>query len=148
MGEACDHKEACLQMDGLMKCSIVLPKRLYHPVFPYRSNKKLLFCLCRSRVLQQNTCRECRHTSDVQRALTGTWVIAEVRLAVEKGYKFLEIYEEYHYQVTQYNPEITEGRLFVDYINTFLKLKAERAVILAGFIDTQMKTDTFNRFGE
>jgi len=29
----------------------------------------------------------------------------EVRLAVEKGYKFLEIYEVYEYQVTQYNPE-------------------------------------------
>ena len=44
----------------------------------------------------------------------------EVRLAVEKGYPILEIYE-----VTQYNPETGDGGLFVDYINTFLKLKAE-----------------------
>jgi len=49
----------------------------------------------------------------------------EVRLAEEKGYRILEIYEVYEYQVTQYNPETAEGGLFVDYINTFLKLKAE-----------------------
>jgi len=49
----------------------------------------------------------------------------KVRLAVEKGYRILEIYEVYEYQVIQYNPERGEGGLFVDYINTFLKLKLE-----------------------
>jgi len=55
-------------------------------------------------------------------------VIDEVRLAVEKGYRILEIHEVYEYHVTQYNPESGEGGLFVDYINTFLKLKAEASV--------------------
>jgi len=41
------------------------------------------------------------------------------------GYKILEIYEVYEYQVTRYDPETREVVLFVDYINTFLKLKAE-----------------------
>jgi len=49
----------------------------------------------------------------------------EVRLAVEKGYRILEIYDVYEYQVTQYSPETGDGGHFVDYINTFLKLKAE-----------------------
>jgi hypothetical protein len=49
----------------------------------------------------------------------------EVRLAVEKGYRILEIYEVYECQVTQNKPETGEGGLFVDYINTFLKIKAE-----------------------
>jgi len=49
----------------------------------------------------------------------------EVRLAVEKGYRILEIHEVYEYHVTKYNPESGEGGLFVDYINIFLKLKAE-----------------------
>jgi len=49
----------------------------------------------------------------------------EVRLAVEKGYRILEIHEVYEYQVTQYKRETGEGGLFVDYINTFLKIKAE-----------------------
>jgi len=42
-----------------------------------------------------------------------------------KGTQILEIYEVYEYQVTQYNLKTSEGGLFVDYINTFLKLKAE-----------------------
>jgi len=73
-----------------MKCSIVPPKRLYHPVLPFRYNKKLLFCLCRSCVVEQNMRGECRHDRDKERALTGTWVIDEIRLAVEKGYRIHE----------------------------------------------------------
>jgi hypothetical protein len=46
-------------------------------------------------------------------------------LAVEKFYKFLDIYELYEYQITQYSREINEGGFSVDYINTFLKLKPE-----------------------
>jgi hypothetical protein len=57
--------------------------------------------------------------------LEGTWVKDEVRLAVDKGYKILEIQEVYKYQVTMYDPATGEGVLFVDYINTFLKFKAE-----------------------
>jgi hypothetical protein len=44
--------------------------------------------------------------------LNGTWVIDEVRLAVPKGYKILEIQEVYQYQVTQYNPETHDGGIF------------------------------------
>jgi hypothetical protein len=46
VGDTCKDVEACLKMEGLMKCTIVPPKRLYHPVLPFRYNKKLLFCLC------------------------------------------------------------------------------------------------------
>ena len=46
-------------------------------------------------------------------------------MAVDKGYKILEILEVYEYKVTRYDPETVEGGLFVDYIDTFLKLKAE-----------------------
>jgi len=57
--------------------------------------------------------------------ITGTWVMDEVRLAVQKGYRIFEIHEVYEYQVTQYNTETGEGGLFVNYFNTSLKLKAE-----------------------
>jgi hypothetical protein len=125
VGVAFNDLKACLNMEGLMKCTIVLPKNLYHPVLPFRCNKKLLFCLCRTCVLEQNTSDECQHFTDAEKALTGTWVIDEVRLAIEKGYKVLDIHEVYQYQVTQYKRETGEGGFFVDYINTFLKLKAE-----------------------
>jgi hypothetical protein len=65
------------------------------------------------------------HTEVGERALTGTWVMDEVRLAVQKGYKVTEVYEVYEYETTQCVPQSRDGGLFVDYINTFLKLKAE-----------------------
>jgi hypothetical protein len=85
VGDACQNIDRCMSMEGLIKCRIVPPKNLYHPVLPFRNNHKLLFCLCSSCVLQQNCSNECGHTSDQERALTATWVIDEVRLAVQKG---------------------------------------------------------------
>jgi len=119
------------------------PKDLYHPVLPFRHNKKLLFCLCRSCVLEQNTTGECQHFSDVERCLDGTWAIDEVRLAVNKGYKILEIQEVYQYEVTQYNPDTSEGGHFVEYINTFLKLKAEASGYPSWVRTPTMKIHTF-----
>jgi len=53
-----------------------------------------MFCLCRSRVLTSAS-GECEHTKDEERALTGTWELDEMRLALEKGYRIREIYEVY-----------------------------------------------------
>ena len=97
VGDACADIEACLKMEGLMKCKIVPPKDLYHPVLPYRCDKNLLFCLCRTCVPEHNAKSECRHLSDVERCLEATWVIGEVRLAVAKRYKILEILDVYEY---------------------------------------------------
>jgi hypothetical protein len=72
-------------MDGLMKYTIVLPKDLYHPVLLFRHNKKLFVPI----VFEQNTTSECQHFSNDERRLDGTWVIDEVRLAVDKGYRIL-----------------------------------------------------------
>jgi hypothetical protein len=60
--------------------------------------------------------------------VTDTRVKNEMRLAVEKGYRILDIYEVYEYRVTRYDPNTGESGLFGDYINTFLKLKAEASV--------------------
>jgi len=46
VGDACRDIESCLCMEGLIRCSIVPPHTLYHPVLPYRCNSKLMFCLC------------------------------------------------------------------------------------------------------
>jgi len=93
VGDACKDIEACLRMDGLIKCSIVPPEKLYHPVLPFRCNNKLMFCLCRTYV--HTSSEDCVHTRDEDRALTGTWVMDVLGLAVEKGYRILEIYEVY-----------------------------------------------------
>ena len=44
---------------------------------------------------------------------------------MQKGYEILEVHEIYEYQVTQYDPQTGNGGLSAEYINTFLKLKAE-----------------------
>jgi len=48
----------------------------------------------------------------------------EMRLAVQKVYLLVEVFEIYEYQVTHYDPTTGQGGLFVRCINTFLKLKA------------------------
>ena len=40
-------------------------------------------------------------------------------------YKLVEVHEVYEYQVTQYDSQTGNGDLFVQYIHTFLKLKAK-----------------------
>jgi len=124
VGDACADIKACLKMEVLMKCKIVPPTNLYHPVLPYRYDKKLLFCLCRTCVHEHNAKSECQHRSDAERCLEGTLVIDEIRLAVDKGNKILEILEVYEYQVTRYDLETGNG-LFPEYIDTFVKLKQE-----------------------
>jgi len=39
VGDGCRDIEACLHMHGLIKCSIVTPEKLYHPVLRFRCNK-------------------------------------------------------------------------------------------------------------
>jgi len=36
VGDTCAYIEACLKMEGLMKCKIVPLANLYHPILPYR----------------------------------------------------------------------------------------------------------------
>jgi hypothetical protein len=65
------------------------------------------------------------HETTLERALTATWLVDEVRVAVQHGYNILTIHEFYEYEVTQSDPKTGEGRHFVQYIDAFLKLKAE-----------------------
>ena len=101
------------------------------------------YSVCVDRVLKQNTTGECQHFNDAERCLDGTWVIDEVRLAVNQGYKILEIQEVYQYEVTQYNPDTDEGGLFVEYINTFFKFKAEASGYPSWVPTPTMKIYTF-----
>jgi hypothetical protein len=49
----------------------------------------------------------------------------EVRLAVQKGYQVIEVYEMYEYKVTQYDPQTGRGGLFAEYIDRLLKMNAQ-----------------------
>ncbi|GIX98241.1 DNA-directed DNA polymerase [Caerostris extrusa] len=101
---------------GLILCRVIPPRALYLPVLPYRCQGKLMFPLCRTCTenMQQTICTH----SDEERALTGTWVSEEVKLAKRKGYIIAEIYEVYHFPSTS-------DCLFKHYIDLFLKIKQE-----------------------
>jgi hypothetical protein len=108
-----------LDVEGLLKCKVLPPSNLYHPVLPAKMNAKLMFVLCA-------TCGDgqvqddCNHESH-DRALVGTWTMDEIRKAVEKGYVILDMYELWEYNVATYE----NGGLFTDFINKFLKMKQE-----------------------
>lgn len=95
-GEAC--KDQCLsEMNGLVKCKVLPPPDLYHPVLPVKANNKLMFGLCRTCINESSQdSEECTHDEE-QRALIGTWVIDEVNKALEESYKVLETYEIWAY---------------------------------------------------
>ncbi len=101
---------------GLIKCTVLPPRGLFHPVLPYRTQGKLMFPLCRTCA---DTCNQnaCAH-SENERAIQGTWCSVELQRALEKGYRVLQTHEVWHF------PE-TSDELFKDYINTFLKIKQE-----------------------
>ena len=101
---------------GLIKCTVLPPRGLFHPVLPYRTQGKLMFPLCKTCA---DTCDQttCTH-SDKERAIQGTWCSVELDKALEKGYRILQLHEVWRF------PE-TSDKLFKDYIDTFLKIKQE-----------------------
>lgn len=119
VGEDCPQD--LTNVEGIVKATVLPPEQLYHPVLPVRLHGKLLFPLCSRCGVDQNN-DDCDHNNDV-RAITGTWVSDELKLAVSKGYVIKRIHEIWNYETTEYDGR--DGGLFVSYINKFLKLKQE-----------------------
>ena len=76
---------------GMIKCEILPPSFLFHPLLPYRANGKLMFPLCRTCAenLQQTPCEH----SDSKRTLSGTWPSIEIQKACELGYRVVKLTE-------------------------------------------------------
>lgn len=82
---------------GIVWCSVVPPKNLYHPVLPARKNGKLVFDL---------------------EPKSGAWTTCELLKAIQVGYTISHIRCVHHF-------EETTTDLFRSYISTFLKIKQE-----------------------
>ncbi|KAL0148364.1 hypothetical protein M9458_056344, partial [Cirrhinus mrigala] len=102
---------------GLIKATVLPPRKLLHPTLPVRLSGKLLFPLCRSCAEQHNQTLPCMHT-DEERAIHGCWVSIELLKAIEKGYVVVKVDEIWHF------PQRSET-LFCDYVKTFLQFKQE-----------------------
>ena len=109
--------------EGLIKCMILPPSNLYHPVLPFRNDKgKLLFPLCR-KCTEDKTAKTCPH-SKTQRALVGTWTSIEIFSALDRGYRILDVFEIWHFpEVSHYSNG--DKTLFGGYVDAFIKLKTE-----------------------
>ena len=110
----------CKSWYGLIKCKVLAPRKLYHPVLPQRikvdSYEKLVFTLCKAcaETMNQN---KCEHSNN-ERSFIGIWTTDEVNKAIDKGYKILETYEVWHF-------DKTSDDLFKGYIRRFMKIKLE-----------------------
>ena len=116
------------RVQGLLKCKILPPARLFHPLLPARVNGKLVFPLCRTCAeegTKDSKIGDCTH-SDEERAMIGTWVSLEIDKALSLGYTILEKYSAWHYEeVSQYDVEKDAGGIWAHYTNLWLKLKQE-----------------------
>ena len=100
---------------GFVKCKVLPPRKLYHPVLPIKTTGKLLFPLCRScSELKQQVCDH----DDGERSFIGTWCTNEIQVALDKGYRIEKIYEVWHFKETTDN-------LFKSFVCKFLKIKLE-----------------------
>ena len=134
------------QYEGVIKCKVLPPKHLYHPVLPVRLGSKLMFPLCSVCASEQSSNNLCEH-SDTQRCLKGTWISDEVKKAVEKGYRVLKVYEVWHYnEVWQYIPGSGNKGLFNEYIDYFLKMKTEASGYPPHIRTEQEKDDYIQRY--
>ena len=104
----------------MIKCKVLPPRGLYHPVLPQRlkveSYEKLIFTLCKTCAETKNQ-NICSHDNN-ERSFIGTWETDEVDKAISKGYKILNVFEVWHF-------EKTSDDLFKGYIRKFMKIKLE-----------------------
>jgi hypothetical protein len=136
VGDACPSD--CLNREGIIKCKVVPPTDLYHPVLPYKCNSRLMFPLCATCADTMNV-GDCKH-SDAERCITGTWVIDEVCKAVNMGYSVVEVLEFWEYKITRL--ENGQGGLFAGYVNMFLKLK-QKASGYQSWVQSEAQKDQY-----
>ena len=112
----------CLDREGIIKCKVLPPRKLYHPVLPYKSNSILMFRLW---CAYANTMNQGNCTHSDGRCIVGTWVADEVRKAIEMGYGVVDMFTFWECSVTCYDKGTSSGGLFAEYINMFQKLKQQ-----------------------
>ena len=96
VGADCQYD--CLDREGIMKCNVLRPRKLYHPVLPYKCNSKLMFPLCFAcaKTMKQGSCTH----SGEERCLVGNWLVDEVHKAVDMGYGLVEVFKFSEYSDT------------------------------------------------
>ena len=130
---------------GSVKCKILPPQDLKHPVLFLKHNKKLKFPLCYTCAINESQ-KKCDH-KDKQRSFIGTFCTPEIETALNVGYKIVKLYEILHFQESEeYDPKSKTGGLFTEYINTFLKLKQEASGYPEDVVTPEQKTEYIDNY--
>lgn len=124
-------KEDIASVDGLIKCRVLPPTQLFHPILPLKMNGKLLFPLCYA-CAQAGLNAGCTH-NDHERSWVGTFVLDELREGLKYGYTLGKIYEIWKYETVQ--------GLFNEYVKHFQKEK-----LYASGIPEGITNDNFDEF--
>ena len=98
VGEAFRDKHAMLIMEGLIKCTVLPPKRLYSQSYHSAAKINCFLYLCRTCAFECNFSGQCVNESTAQKCPTSTWFLHEVRRAIQNGYQFLDIMEVYDFE--------------------------------------------------
>ena len=123
-----------------MKCKVLLPRKLYHPVIRYKSNSKLMLPLCSACAASMNQ-GNCTHT-DEETCTVGTWVVDEDRKAIEMGYIIVNVFEFWECEITCFDRGNNSGGLFAAYVNMFLKLRHESSGY-PSWVQSEVDKDTY-----
>ena len=129
---------------GLAKVSILPPYELFHPVLPVRIGEKLTFPLCGKCVKTEQAkpllerSKVCPHSRE-ERVLVGTWCTPEIQKAREVGYELLDVHEVWDF-------EKSEGGLFAEYVDAWLRIKTEASGWPADCVTEEEKRDYLKRF--
>ncbi|KAL3071911.1 hypothetical protein niasHS_016512 [Heterodera schachtii] len=116
------------------------------PLLPYRTQAdgRLIFGLC-SRCSELRQQRICHHT-ERERAWTAAYTHVELNRALSIGYRVLNVHEVWHYERWA-SPDNDNG-LFTEYVNTFLRLKAEASGWPAGCDTEAARAEHIRQFAE
>ncbi|KAK5645174.1 hypothetical protein RI129_006475 [Pyrocoelia pectoralis] len=131
---------------GVIKCSILPPQNLYHPVLPVKKHNKLMFPLC-MKCVEDLAESECSHNPE-ERTICGTWCSDEIVKALDKGYKLIDVQEMWVYETTRYEKTINYGGLFSEFINHFVRIKQQASDWPASCCTREQKDKYIEEFFE
>jgi hypothetical protein len=88
---------------------------------------------------------DCTHSDD-ERCIVGTWVLDDIRKAVQMGYALVEVFEFWEYEFTCLDKDTSSGGFFAGYVDMFLKVKQE-SFGYAAWVQTEDDKDTLRNTG-
>ena len=123
------------EYEGLIFCKILPPQNLYYAVLPLHINDQIIYTLCYQCAFEKRK-DKCNHSNE-QRSIIGTWVSIEIKLALEKGYRIMDIYEVWNFDSISGGEKNNFKGLFTDFINDCIKVKVESS----GYPDANMSQE-------